>query len=549
MSPLKRVLPEIVLVLLSFFSISPHLASYFTSDDFLLLERARDFVLSDLFGPYLDIPVGVFFRPIAALIYAMVFQIAGHEPLIYHLFSFLLHTLNCILFYRLLMLLQERIQFKMLSLAAVAIVAIHPRVQETIATIYCFPDLLVATFSLLTMIPVFKYLSSMDKLPLICGLLTFMAALGSKESALIMLPVLPLVCFVFYTDKPSKQRLSTCVVLVLWFAGLTAAFLVLRAMSVGSFFPPYSEYADYSLAHLGIFLAKGIAAFVLPISFVSFLTKTGAVVFLGIVLAVAAALMRRKVRSVEFKVVLCFFAVAIVLLLPASMYSFSLATGQENRFLYFSIFPLSAAAVTVLSLLVPSKRALKSVSVVMIAGLMILTHLESRAWIAASHTAESTLESYSALLRERDEQNVVLLDGIMYLSGTAVGITPAALRLAPFLTGESKEVALNPRVLTLLSLETQDAEPAVDWVLEGDTLVGRSTTGKPIFLGPATSIGERSYFRSPTGLTIEALGFDPGTNSSRQVVIYPFSWFHENTVFMTTMGRTLGTIEFTAQSK
>ena len=540
---LKGYFPETVLTILSAAVLVPHLGSFFTSDDFLVLERASLFTVSDLTSPYLDIPVGTFFRPIASFLYYLASKPAFSDPLIYHLVSFMLHSLNCILFYRFLLLLSEGFSIQLPAFVAAAIVAVHPRTQETIAAIYCFPDLMVVSCSLLALILFARYLATERKIFLGLSLLSYVLALGCKENAFALLLLLFPLSYAYPRRQRSVEAFYQMNVIGAWFLLATMVFLVIRFLTVGNLLAISSGYTNLSIGHAGMFITKGIAAFIVPLTAFSVMSKTA----VGIVVTIGAAgfgllmWIRRESPGLIFS--FAFIAAAIALLLPASMYSFSLSTGQENRFLYASLYPLSALGAMLLSMTCGSRRVLQTVVVVLVGILLGITNNESEFWKRAARVSEQTLESYISIIDTQEHPPVVLLDGAMYLDGVAVGVTSAALRMAPVLLGESVETTIDPVVLTSTGYESGDRQPVAEWRMNGDTLRGRSTINRPVFLGPVRIRSGKMYLPSPDGITIEARDYDPRRNMSFEVAVYPFSRFSVNTLFLKSRGNMLELFE------
>ncbi len=532
--PVRRYLPEIVLLLLSFAVVRPHLTSFFTSDDFLLFEQAVSFHAQDLFEPYLPIPVGIFFRPLSTLFFNAVFSIGSFSPDPYHWTSFLIHSLNCVLFYRLLVLVFQDLPASMIALASAALVAVHPRTQEVIATVYCFPDLLVVMFSLASSLAFIHYLKSQKKVLLVLATLLYICALGSKENAIAAFPVVMLIGLGFLKQTHQGGVFKILIRPFIVFALAISGYVFIRFVAIGTFVE--SDYTSVSFAHILVFIAKGLSSFIVPISLFSALSKAGVGLVIGLFLLAVVLVLYRSGRVREWKQVVGTLCAAVVLLAPASMYSFSLMTGQENRFLYFALFPLSFTFSLVLVRLFKSKQASTIAAGLVVTVFLLLSNVESHLWRNAAERSYSLLTSYALILKSHQAGGLVLLDGVMYMDGIAVGTTPAALRMAPRVLSTDSKLQSQPIVLSLIAYRSDDAQPAVGWHVEGDTLHGTATTGRPVFLGPARETNGVFYLPSPPGLVSEARGFHKDLQMSDGIAIYPYSSVADTTLFLATKG-------------
>lgn len=82
---------------------SPTYHSFFVDDDFMVLAFVHNPNVSmhDFFAPYLSVPVGIFFRPLALSYYYLSFQLFQFVPTGYHLMNVLMHFGNALLIYSL----------------------------------------------------------------------------------------------------------------------------------------------------------------------------------------------------------------------------------------------------------------------------------------------------------------------------------------------------------------------------------------------------------------------------------------------------------------
>lgn len=140
------------------------------------------------------------YRPVVTLSYFLDYAVWGLNPFGYHLSNVAIHAFNVFMF---CILVNNLVKSRLIAFFSALIFSIHPCVTEAVNAISYREDLLVAGFSFLSCIFLIKSLKTCSKdkpLPaddgshlrkgvfLIIGLLFYMLALFSKESA-IVLPV------------------------------------------------------------------------------------------------------------------------------------------------------------------------------------------------------------------------------------------------------------------------------------------------------------------------------------------------------------------------
>jgi tetratricopeptide (TPR) repeat protein len=147
------------------------------------------------------------YRPVATLSYFLIYAIAKLNPVAYHISSLLLHSINVILVYWLMNLIQRS---KFSSLIAGLIFATHPVLTEAVNCVSFNEDLLTTLFFLLSLSLYIKSKAA-DKtlgIPLcILSLLAFLLALLSKEMA-ITLPGMIVLYDLTFTDAENEKILS-----------------------------------------------------------------------------------------------------------------------------------------------------------------------------------------------------------------------------------------------------------------------------------------------------------------------------------------------------
>jgi Tfp pilus assembly protein PilF len=133
------------------------------------------------------------FRPVVNLSYAIDHAVWGLRPFGFHLTSLLLHLVNIVL----LFVLARRVASDSggeeasdgVAFTAATLLAVHPLMTEAVGYVSGRSELLCGIFLMTSLLCLRSFLLTWRPLALVAGLVTWLAALASKELA-IMLPVL-----------------------------------------------------------------------------------------------------------------------------------------------------------------------------------------------------------------------------------------------------------------------------------------------------------------------------------------------------------------------
>jgi len=175
----------------------------FLADDFGLLRAAR------LAAAPLDamrlVPLQLLYRPVSELVWWFGVRLWGGSALGYHLLSVLLHAGNTAM----LFLLARRYLGSTYGGATAALFfAVHPVHVEATTWAAAQPDLLCTAFSLSSMWCLEQHLSArgyLSKLALAVALAAFLLALGSKETAVALLPIVVVRLAVLPRDQRTAR--------------------------------------------------------------------------------------------------------------------------------------------------------------------------------------------------------------------------------------------------------------------------------------------------------------------------------------------------------
>lgn len=142
---------------------------------------------------------GLYYRPFLLLTIIFDFKIGGLDPFLFHLSNLLLHLFSVFLLFRFLIAFgTERIAALLLSV----LFSVHPIHLHAVAWVPGRNDTLLFIFSIGSLLFLKRYLDQRKPFQIILHFLTFLFALSTKETAM-MLPVL-FLCVYFLYNKGSK---------------------------------------------------------------------------------------------------------------------------------------------------------------------------------------------------------------------------------------------------------------------------------------------------------------------------------------------------------
>src|SRR5579871_2126552 len=215
------------------------LANQFAMDDELYILRNLQVTEPSLHRWFSPNAVSAVFRPLTFATLAANFALGGASPAGYHLFNLLLHAAATLLLYILFLeLLAGSLEGEIVAFAAALLYAVLPIHTEAVAWVVGRAELLAAGFLFAGWI---LHLRGRPAASLAC----FAAALLSKESAVVFLPLILLGDYLIGKWKP---RITYALG-----AGLTMLYLAtLWKLEGGRFGPADISMADNPLAHLPV---------------------------------------------------------------------------------------------------------------------------------------------------------------------------------------------------------------------------------------------------------------------------------------------------------
>jgi len=186
------------------------------------------------------------YRPFSQLIFATLWQISPDNPGLYHLVNAFFYALCAVLLFALLRKMFVR-QHLLIPLLITALYAAHPMHTEVVANIKGLDDIMSLFFLLLTMIFTLRFVEATNLrsriLNIVAVFLFFLCAFFSKENAITMLPIIPLMIY-FFRKAPIKDYVVVIVALLI----PTAIYLYTR-FSILSNYPSSKDFTVSIMDH------------------------------------------------------------------------------------------------------------------------------------------------------------------------------------------------------------------------------------------------------------------------------------------------------------
>ena len=170
------------------------------------------------------------YRPLSIVVFAILHQLFGESPLPGHVLNVLLYAL-CVLtiFYFLRKYLFRKTPYgEDIAFISALLFAIHPLHTEVVANIKSLDEILSLLFIMLTCIFSIKFRETKKTKNLILGLLCMFFALLSKEYAITLLFLIPLLFTLYFKEKIWKSVLNS-----LPYFGIVVLYFIVRIQSIG----------------------------------------------------------------------------------------------------------------------------------------------------------------------------------------------------------------------------------------------------------------------------------------------------------------------------
>lgn len=315
--------------------------------------------------------IGRYYRPVVSASYAIDYAIWGLKPFGFHLTNVLIHVINVLLLFRLLMLMFEKSQSKYkiyAVLTGAVIFALHPVHTEAVAWVSGRTDSLSCTFFFASFIYYFKYSKDTKNLYLALMLIFYLLALLAKEMA-ITLPVM-IILYDIIVNKLSirealKQKLKVYSALII----LSVLYFVLRWVVLKdtpqreTYFYFYGrDFASVfftMLQTIPVYFKLAVTPYGMVyhysgyLPFITSLFEFGALfsVLFILVLCFAAYYLRSRIPVITYSILFFFITLIPVLNIVPTM------NFMADRFLYIPSVFLSLIAIAVILKYYSAKNA------------------------------------------------------------------------------------------------------------------------------------------------------------------------------------------------
>jgi len=175
------------------------------------------------------------YRPLTLGLFAVVYEVAGETPWVYHLLAVLSYGLLCFLLYRVLIgihtsWLQEH--QALFALTCTLLYAAHPIHTEVVANVKGLDETLSFLFSLLAFQATLSFIKKRSTVDALCSPVFLFLAILSKESAAPMVVLIPLFAYLLSGAKEGKRTSS---LKITGFFSITfMTYWLLRSTIIGS---------------------------------------------------------------------------------------------------------------------------------------------------------------------------------------------------------------------------------------------------------------------------------------------------------------------------
>ena len=157
-----------------------------------------------------ELVMGGRYRPLTLVLFALVYQLFGENPFVFHLLTVLLFATTCVVLYRTLLLL-FRFRFgddysAILAWMAAALFVVHPIHVEVVANIKGCDEIVTLLGSLGALFFTLKFFDSQKLMWGLAAGVSFFLACLSKENAVTFLAVIPLALWFFRTENAASTQ-------------------------------------------------------------------------------------------------------------------------------------------------------------------------------------------------------------------------------------------------------------------------------------------------------------------------------------------------------
>lgn len=399
-----------------------------------------------------------FYRPLQAVTYLFDYSIWGLNAKGYHLTNIFLHIITALLIYWLVNILYGN---KLLSFLAGIFFAVHPVHTEVVSYISGRTDSLATLFILLSFIFYIKSMRSGGMVLYLFMVLSFISALLSRETSLILIALLLLYHYAFKTKLKTRHFITVL--------GISAFYVLLRftlLRSLFSFIPPASTTLPQRIPGFFVAITNYIRILFLPFNLhmeygKSTFSLYEAKALLGILITVFLAVYVFKKRKKDN---LVFFSVSwfFVTLFPVSnLYPINAYMAEHWLYLpSIGFFVILARALEA----VYRDRKLRLLSVVFI---LLLLSFYSYLTVRQNNYWNNPVSFYERTLKDAPESARIYYNlGVAYAGAGQSEKAIAAYKRAIELDAGYTDAYCNLGVIYSMAGENKKAEELYNKTLE-----------------------------------------------------------------------------------
>ncbi|MBK9960305.1 MAG: glycosyltransferase family 39 protein [Saprospiraceae bacterium] len=171
------------------------------------------------------------YRPLTPVFFAIVYEIFGAMPFVFHLFNLLAYLLLCLLLYKVLnRLFFHRFKDKtpILAFLSTLIYLAHPVHTECVTNVKGLDEIAALLFSLLCFNFILNYIETNKNKNLLFALLSLFLGLMSKENAITFILLIPAGLYLLY-----NQKFNVAIKYMCWLIIPGILFFLIRAQILG----------------------------------------------------------------------------------------------------------------------------------------------------------------------------------------------------------------------------------------------------------------------------------------------------------------------------
>lgn len=472
-----------VYLLMASFLYRPILNSFFVSDDFDWVARAKNIplTLENLFLRNADgMRDSAVYRPITSLSFWLNYQVNGLAPFGYHLVNVFLHLGSAFLLFWLVWQLSGRTS-RWLAFLTGLFFLIFPNHPEAVSWISGRNDVLAVFFFLLSFNFYVLFRTGGRYLWLGISSLVFILAIFSKEMA-ASLPIILLVYELIWQKGASWKKMALS---ILPFAAILAFYILLRQFATGLLFHSYSNInSSFSFMSAVNTFIRGLASHFISPAHIWITNELSNHWLLFILLLVAMSWFFWRRFCPEKKLYLFTIFFFIISLGPVYSLSLSGLTGEGERLIYLPSIGLAALlAVIVISLWKKQRAAGAILAVILIVYFSFTLWQRNLIWQNAGNLSQQLLVDFASETGLKPGEGTVILGLPDNIDGAYVFRNGWLTALKLYYPDYSPDVLPTKGGLNL-SRENFDKK-VIDWQAAPDGYRAIAISSSHLFTGPA----------------------------------------------------------------